>query len=271
MLSAVSVVAALVAYLAVNMNGFGPRAMAPPIIPSLNPTTAAPLPSASAQPVGGGDFLPPQPQPVNPAPAGPAAPPGGSPTPGPPPGSTAPAVTLTQRDVMPVVDLTQAGTLDWMHFGRGTAGPPGTDRKRDGSGDIADAGGTGARGWYGTNPQRFRWNDGWPTGREDGTPTGVYVCGVGGGFMVTVNAGPTTRTLRLYAGLWRARGQLTVSLSSGPALATAYLENRNTNGTAEFTVTFQAPAGSQLVLRWYAIASYDRQCGNVDLQAVTLG
>jgi hypothetical protein len=187
--------------------------------------------------------------------------------PAPPP--VKPHLDLVQRAVPPVVNLSSTGTLDWVHWG--LAGADAVTRKVNGRGAIRDRGGLGNRGRYDNNPQRFAWQDGTPTLSTTGAPVGVYTCGLGNGFELSVAAGPTTRTLRLYAGAWRARGVLEVRLGSGGLSATASLVSFQTNATAEFVITFRAPAAAELRLRWTSVELFDRYCGNVDLQAATLG
>jgi len=225
------------------------------VLPPLTAPSASPSPSGSPS-------------------AGPSPSPSASDSPSASPRPTSPrpvqpALTLTQRAVPDVVNLSATGTLDWVHWGLATATT--TTRKLAGNGAIQDRGGPGARGRYDNNPQRFAWQDGTPTLSTTGAPIGVYTCGLGNGFALSVVAAPTTQTLRLYAGAWRARGLLEVSLSSGGPTATASVVSYETNATAEFVIAFRAPPGAQLQVRWTSVELFDRYCGNVDLQAATLG
>src|SRR5581483_4581136 len=148
-----------------------PPATAPQL--PVSTASAARYTGVSEEPADGGGYLPP-PRPASAPVASHPAAASGAPAGGQPPGGGGqPVVTLTERSVAPVVDLSQAGPLDWVHFGRGSAGPQGVDRRNNGSGAITDQGSTGPRGWYGNNPQRFAWHDGRPEQWENGTPTGV--------------------------------------------------------------------------------------------------
>lgn len=265
----VAVAVAVLVYLIASSTVAPSRGSAPPVSGPSGPGVFAPGAGAATSPAGGGQ-LPPRPgQPGRYPPAVRSAAPAGGymPAPG---GGVRPALALTQGPIPQLVNLTEMGSLDWIHFGQ--SGSSSVDRKRNGSGAIRDLGSTGVRGRYPSYAQWFSWSDGQPTASVTNSATGVYVCGSGGTFTLAADAGPDTRTLRLYAGVRRAQGRLTATLSSGSSPATAYLESRDFSiGTTVFTVTFQAPAGSQLLLRWTTTADYDPGCGGVSLQAATLG
>lgn len=250
----------LVAYLGLAPDGEPVGAVPAPVfdLPSVewrppdvaatgSPATGAPSPSPSASQVA---------PPAAPRPAPPASP------------QVRPTISLDRSRVPKVVDLTSAGAVDWVHWGLGDTGS--VNRKAGGSGAIVDQGGPGNRGRYDNNPERFDWRDGAPRRSVSGTPTGLYTCGVGSGFAISVAAGPRPRTALLYAGLWRAQGRLEVSLSAGGPTATAELVDRETNRNAVFTIRFQAPAGSRLLIRWTTERTFHPSCGNVNLQAVAL-
>jgi hypothetical protein len=179
-----------------------------------------------------------------------------------------PVLTVTPAGVPNVVDLSTEGTVDWIHWGLRDSRS--VDRKRGGSGGIVEPDGQSPRGAYANNPQTFTWRDGDPTRTSSRTPTGVYACGTGNGFTLAVPAGAQARTLRLYAGVWRARGKLVLSLPAEGVTATASVENGGAIQTAQFTITFRAPKGGSLQVRWATEQTFDRSCGNVNMQAVTL-
>jgi hypothetical protein len=183
-------------------------------------------------------------------------------------GSGQPILTVTPASVPEVVDLSTEGTLDWIHWGLRDSRS--VDRKRGGSGAIVEPDGQLPRGRYANNPQGFSWRDGNPTRTATRTPTGVYACGVGNGFTLTVPAGAQARTLRLYAGVWRARGKLEVSLPADGVTATASLENGGAIQNTQFTITFRASKGGSLQVHWATELSFDWSCGNVNMQAATL-
>jgi hypothetical protein len=177
-----------------------------------------------------------------------------------------PTLSVTQASVPATVDLAAGGARDWVHWGLTSASS--IDRKSGGTGEIKDLGGPGGRGRYDNNPQRFTWTGGTPTGSTGPTPTGVYTCKQGNGFIISAAAAPTTRTLRFYAGVWMARGQLTLSLAG--RTATASLENPRAIRTTQFVIRFRAPAGQSLRVTWTTAVSHHPDCGNVDMQAATL-
>ncbi|MEV4758989.1 hypothetical protein AB0J86_28375 [Micromonospora sp. NPDC049559] len=193
-----------------------------------------------------------------------------SPTPStPPPASapTGPLLTVDTAEAPEWVDLTDAGPLDWVHWGRDDAWS--VNRKRGARHLIDDRGGPGWRVRFDNGPQRFGWRDGAGGGVERGTRASILSCG--GGFTLSVAAGTQPRTLRLYAGVWQARGRLTVRLGSGGPTATAALEDRDGGESTEFTVRFRATAATELTVRWTVEESHHRHCGSVSLRAAALG
>ncbi|MBM2620862.1 hypothetical protein JIG36_35715 [Actinoplanes sp. LDG1-06] len=177
-----------------------------------------------------------------------------------------PALTVTQQDVPAVVDLAAQGARDWVHWG--LADPGSVNRRSGGTGEIKDLDITGGHNRYDNNPQSFTWTGGAPTAATGPSPTGLYVCQPGGSFAVSVSAAPAIRTLRLYAGVWAAKGQLTATLAGRTVTAT--LENPQTNGTAVFILKFRAPAGETLRVTWVNAVQHHPTCGNVDIQAAAL-
>jgi hypothetical protein len=182
------------------------------------------------------------------------------------PAPVTPALTLTQGAAPATLSLPAEGSRDWVHWG--VSAPTSVNRRSGGTGEIRDLGSDRGRGRYDNNLTRFSWTGGTPSATATRTPTGIYVCGQGGTFTLSVPAAPTTRTLRVYAGVWAARGQLTATLAG--KTATAALENRTTLSTNRFVLSFRAPAGQTLKLTWKATAVYHPTCGNVDLQAAAL-
>ncbi|MDG4817714.1 hypothetical protein O7628_19680 [Micromonospora sp. WMMD956] len=242
--------------------------------PAAGPDDEAVLPAPAGRPSGG---FPVADRPGSPADAAtpglrprqrtPTAPPPPSPSSPVAPQPAAVHLDVAQADVPAAVDLTAAGTRDWVHWG--LRGPDSTVRKRDGSGEIADEGGRGDRVGHDVSPETFSWRDGAPVTSSTATTTGVSACGVGSGFALAVDGGGEARTVRLYAGLWMARGRLEARLSDGGGTAVRRLEDPHTTHTTEFTVRFRAPKGTKLLLTWTVEATFGG-CGNVNLQAVAL-
>ncbi|MGC4894615.1 hypothetical protein [Micromonospora sp. DT31] len=178
-----------------------------------------------------------------------------------------PIVTVSRAEVPATVDLTAVGPTDWVHWG--LLGADRAVRKRDGSGEIRDEGGRGRRQSFSNNPEAYAWRDGNPVASAGGTMSGVYACHRGSGFELSVTADGRPRTVRLYAGLWMARGRLDVRVSGGGPTTTLRMEDPHTALTTEFTVRFQAPRGARLLMNWTVEESLG-DCGNVSLQAVAL-
>ncbi|GAA0566197.1 hypothetical protein GCM10010172_57420 [Paractinoplanes ferrugineus] len=183
------------------------------------------------------------------------------------PAPVQPLLTVLAGQIPAEVDLGREGVKDWVHWGLSTASS--VDRKWGVTAAIKDLGSPTARGRYDNNPQVYRWSAGDPTWAWDDTPTGVYVCGADTGFVLQLPAGPATRTLRLYAGVWMAEGQLTATLD-GAAAVSRTLVNTQALSTTRFEIKFRAAAGSRLNLSWNATEVYHPTCGNVDIQAATL-
>ncbi|MET8526212.1 hypothetical protein [Micromonospora sp. NPDC005172] len=202
-------------------------------------------------------------------------PPSPEPTPSTSPPTTPPAekpstslLSVSRAEVPAEVDLTAVGTRDWMHWG--LRGGDSTVRKRSGSGEIVDGGGKGRRvGWDG-NQEVVRWSDGAPERWDRGSSDGVYTCGVGNGFSLSVAGSGTSRTVQVYAGIWMARGRLDVRLSTGGPVSTVRLEDPYTSQSAQFVIRFTAPKDARLVVTWTVEKVFTEHCGNVGLQAVAL-
>ncbi|MET7666723.1 hypothetical protein [Micromonospora luteifusca] len=186
-----------------------------------------------------------------------------------PPASPGPPVLSVTRGEMPAeVDLTAVGTRDWMHWGE--RGGRSTVRKRSGSGEIVDGGGAGTRvGWDG-NQESVRWSDGSSERSARGSSNGVYTCGAGNGFTLTIAGSGAPRTVQLYGGIWMARGRLEARLSTGGPSSTAVLEDPYTSQSAQFTIRFTVPKGARLLLTWTVEKVFTPRCGNVGLQAVAV-
>lgn len=202
---------------------------------------------------------PPSPDPT-PPPSEPAAPPPAKPD--------SPALSVVRGEMPAAVDLTAVGARDWVHWG--DRGDRSTVRKRSGSGEIVDRGGPGRRvGWDG-NQEYVRWSDGTPDRATDGSSNGVYTCGTGNGFSLSVAGSGEPRTVQLYGGIWMARGRLEARLSTGGPVSTVRLEDPYTSQSAQFTIRFTLPKGARLLLNWTVEKVFTTHCGNVGLQAVTV-
>ena len=171
------------------------------------------------------------------------------------------------------VDLTQEGTSDWAHWGLITKNS--FNHKR---GVLPQIGNFRAIEnhvvkRYEDNAAGFSWTNGTPNPIAVDTHTGVFISGLGSGFEITVPADPTPRTLKVYVGLYGARGKFEATLSdfSAPPFTDASLENPFNNRVGVYTLNYAAALPKQtLVLRYTASVLYDILYGNVTLQATAL-
>ena len=131
------------------------------------------------------------------------------------------------------VNLTTEGTADWAHWGNGSQNT--FDHKTGVTQQLSNfnrVGGT-TNAWLNDNPTNFTWTDGTPGASAANTQTGVFMNGAAGnGFEITAPADTSTRTLKLYVGLWYAQGKLEATLSDGSALAFTDTSLGNNAGTS---------------------------------------
>ena len=170
------------------------------------------------------------------------------------------------------VDLTLEGSADWAHWGLDL--PTSFNHKDVITQQINNYTlvGSGTADRYTNNPNSFSWSDGTPTVSATDTITGLFVGGAGSGFQITVPADLTTRTLRVYVGVFSANGRFEASLSDGSAPAFVDTSVMDLAGTTNvvYTLTYDAgSAGQMLTVRWTADA-LNTAFGNVTLQAATL-
>src|SRR4030095_13779257 len=106
-----------------------------------------------------------------------------------------------------LVDLSGEGQLDWVHWGE--QGTFSLERASGGDFRILEGAPTAPRQRHAFSPQRFRWSGGSPVASSAATRVGIHTCGEDNGFDLTVPAGRSERTLRLYVGALASRGRLT--------------------------------------------------------------
>jgi hypothetical protein len=170
-------------------------------------------------------------------------------------------------------NLTDVGTLDWMHFGLGSGSA--VNRKRAVPALISmSILGNDSPGHYDDRPILHSWTDGTPTRNATDAPDGIVVGDVvGRGFEIRAPGSPDRRrTLKVFVGAWGARAKLTAELSDGsaPAYSDRSLSVQNPGGDLVYSIAFQpSSAGQSLVVRW-TLDTINRQFGNVTVQAATL-
>ncbi|HXI54287.1 MAG TPA: Ig-like domain-containing protein [Candidatus Saccharimonadales bacterium] len=173
-----------------------------------------------------------------------------------------------------LVNLTTEGTADWVHWGTRTNGGL-LDRKAGVVTQIGDytAIGNGTVDRFADNYTGFSWSDGTPTATASATTTGVFIPGLTNGFELSLPADTTTRTVKVYVGLYAAKGNFQAWLSdySAKAYADTSLSNFFGNGYGAYTLNYRAAsAGQTLTVHFTAKEAYDPDFANVTLQSVTL-
>jgi hypothetical protein len=122
-----------------------------------------------------------------------------------------------------------------------------------------------------TTKETYSWVSGVPVSSAN-TNGCIYSVGVNNGFQVTVPADTTPRTLKMFIGVWGARGKLEALLSDGsaPTLVDTSLVNSSKTTNGVFTLNYQAASpGQTLTVRWTVNANF-KPWANVTLQGAAL-
>jgi hypothetical protein len=179
------------------------------------------------------------------------------------------------------VNLTAEGNLDWIHWGLYTDSS--LNRKATVTPQIRDfivlydpnTSYTLAYR-YADNYNGYTWSDGTQVVGVTNTPTGVYVVGPlkvleTNGFLITVPADTSLKTLKVYVGTYGARGKFQATLSD---LQTSYVDTtlvNSVNGPGRvYTINFAASSPGQTLTILWTVDFKMRADGNVTLQAATL-
>jgi glucose/arabinose dehydrogenase len=159
-------------------------------------------------------------------------------------------------------DLTQAGTIDWLHWSN--------EVNRKANVDVALTGESIAAQQlysYFNDPRTIYWSDGTPA-QADSRTTGVFVAGQGSGFVLTAPADATHRTMTVFVGGYESNGTLTAQLSDGSA---AQYVDTSVLGSVQYTrayeLTFNAASPGQILVVTWTQAS---EAGNITLSAAAL-
>ncbi len=180
---------------------------------------------------------------------------------------TGPVLRVTRAAVPGTVDLAAEGRRDWVHWGH--QGVFSLERRDGGGFAILEGTPTAPRHRHQASPQGFRWRGGAaPVVTTDGVRSGIRTCGGGNGFTVSAPAGTGTRTLRLYVGVFQARGTLTAELT-GARAARATLAAEGAD-FAVFTLTYRAATDARVRVTWSTDQAFGTGCNGVALQAATL-
>ncbi len=176
----------------------------------------------------------------------------------------------------PGFNLTQEGSLDWIHLGgpnQANNAYPGLDRKVTGNViqfDAVDGSQPGA-GYSGV--YTVRWGDGTPDQSTVGDSALVFVSDVGSGFTLTVPADGSLRTLAIYGGGYRADGTITAHLESG-SVPDFTQQTHYTFGGGEyewlFTLQYRAASTDTLTITYVETACWV-DAGETDSGCSTIG
>lgn len=177
------------------------------------------------------------------------------------------------------VNLSAGGAVDWVHWGLYTESS--LNRKAGVTpriGDFTVIGSDAAfLAVYKDNANvNYNWSDGYPTPSVPNTTALVWVYGVpsiGAGFDITIPADTTTNTLKLYVGVFGAKGHLIAMLSDSSAQSytnTSLVDQMGSWKGGVYTINYAAAsAGQTLKIQWTLETAF-RANGNVTLQAATL-
>ena len=154
------------------------------------------------------------------------------------------------------VDLSAEGVMDWAHWGLGSVS--GFDHKSGVTQQISNYTviGTQPISQLTNNPVAFTWAGGTPTDASN-TTSGLLADSVGSGFLITVPADTSVKTLRLYVGVYLCAGKLEATLSDGSTVAfTDSLPNNvgTTNGV--YTISFRAASNGQTLTVKYTLDAF---------------
>jgi hypothetical protein len=171
------------------------------------------------------------------------------------------------------VNLTFEGRADWAHWGQKNRNS--FDHKRLVPQQISNfvAIGSEPTEQYANNATpAFTWSDGTPTITVVESRTGVFRGGVMDGFQLSLPADQTLRRLKVYAGVYGARGRFEATLSDFSAAR--YVDASIFSGgnkAGMYTLHYAAASSNQtLTLRYQSDLLVDAVYGNVTLQSATL-
>src|SRR6266542_1048191 len=170
-----------------------------------------------------------------------------------------------------VVNLTEEGALDWVHWGLFTDSS--IDRKAGVTPQIPDfiPIGYGGPDQFGDNFNGYSWSDGTPTASITNTITGVWMYGKSNGFELKFPADTTLKTLKIYVGTFGAVGKFTATL---PGATSIYSDSSITNVSngpgGVYTLDLAADAPGQILTMTYMVEETLDAAGNVTLQGAAL-
>jgi len=181
--------------------------------------------------------------------------------------SSGSSLTGTVNSSTSAVNLTAEGPNDWIHWERNGA----ANRKASGGAQFGGTAlGSGTVLGYVDDQRPINWSDGAPTASSSNNTDGIYVAGVGNGFMITAPADTTPRTLVVHVGGWNSSATLTAHLSDGSAVD--YVDTTAPFGdqyNRNYTLSYKASSPNQtLSVTWRMTTG--PSFGNVTLSAAAL-
>lgn len=180
---------------------------------------------------------------------------------------------LTFQSSNHYADLTKEGSLDWKQWGLYTASD--VNHKAGVKPQISDITfvGNGHVGTDQINPINLTWSDGAPTQRMTNGVGAVYTTGLKNGFLITVPASATPRTLRVYIGASLARGRFVASLN-GMTRVDASLDvthdPTHLADTAVYTIKYSTNVPGEQMSIVYTNMQSNGESAYVMLEAATL-
>ncbi len=184
-----------------------------------------------------------------------------------------PELTITSGAPATLVDLEQEGTLAWIHWGTRSNDTNSFNQKASAVSALPTftvMGSTDLR-TSSNYVTTFTWTNGTPTATQGGTRNFVYVKGRPTVHVIRVVDVAPQRFV-IYAGLFKCKALLTVTLGTGPDARTviAALDNHD-NAYARYVIDHRAKEpGTPLAVTWELVDSYDQSNANVTLAAATL-
>jgi len=170
------------------------------------------------------------------------------------------------------LNLSSEGLLDWGHWGVSKFNS--FNHKVSGnqiSGVSIVAGGVPSR--YADNGVSFSWTNGTPVLATNNTTTGIFIKGLGNGFQMSVPAETKLKRVKIYLGLFAARGHFEATLSdfSAPPFIDDSMTSLFGNRYGVYTLDFSAATSNKtLIVKYTTTELFDAEFGNVTWQAATV-
>jgi hypothetical protein len=115
------------------------------------------------------------------------------------------------------------------------------------------------------------WSDGIPTSAVANSRTGIFVKGLNNGFQIKISAETVSRTLKVYAGVYKGTAKFEALSGGGIASYTnTDLNNPNTTSNGVYTLIYRAASSGQTLSVKYTLLSRYDSFGNVTLETATL-